>query len=102
MSERVTIARPPRIQPALPIEAIKIPRPPARESAALSRLIQLALPLLTLIGAASVSLTTGAGRSPWALIPMALSVCGASGFSLYSYLRERREQAARERAYASR
>ena len=46
-----TIDRPPRIQPELPFDEIEIPGPPEKDEAGWARLIQVGLPLLTIIGA---------------------------------------------------
>ena len=50
MNEPLYIDRPPRIQPELPSDEIEIPPPPEKENTGMSRLIQVALPLLTIVG----------------------------------------------------
>ncbi len=94
----VTISRPPRIQPELPFDEIEIPKPPEKEDPGFSQLIQLGLPLLTIMGYILVS-SMGGGRSPWMLIPMALSVVGSVIFSIYSYRKDKQKRAEIERAY---
>jgi len=101
MSEPLYIDRPPRIQPELPFDEIEIPGPPDKDKAGFERLIQVGLPLLTIIGYVVIS-SMGGGRSPLLLIPMALSVVASVSFSIYSFIRERQRQAAIERAYSAR
>ncbi|MBV7336099.1 hypothetical protein KFU94_49265 [Chloroflexi bacterium TSY] len=97
MSEPTIIDRPPRIQPELPVDEIEIPGPPEKEERGWERLIQVGLPLLTIIGYALVS-----GRSPRMMIPMALSVVGSVLFSIYSYFKEKKRRAEQEKAYSDR
>ncbi|MEZ4513863.1 MAG: FtsK/SpoIIIE domain-containing protein [Chloroflexota bacterium] len=102
MSQRIFIDRPPRIQPELPFDEIEIPSPPEKEERGYSQLIQIALPLLTIIGYVLVTTLGGSGRSPWMLIPMALSVVASTGFSIYTYLKEKRQREEIEKAYEDR
>ncbi|MEZ4662920.1 MAG: FtsK/SpoIIIE domain-containing protein [Caldilineaceae bacterium] len=102
MSEPLYIDRPPRIQPELPFDEIEIPGPPDKDPAGWERLVQVALPILTIIGYIALSATGGAGRSPAMMIPMALSVVGSTGFAIYSYFREKRRRAEIEQAYSDR
>ena len=74
MNEPVYIDRPPRIQPELPFDEIEIPSPPEKEEGGFTQLIQVALPMITIIGYVLIATMGGGGRSPFLLIPMALSV----------------------------
>lgn len=101
-SERLILDRPPRLQPELPAAEIEIPVPPKKEERGLERLIQVALPLVTIIGYVAIATLGGRGRSPLFMIPMALSVVASTLFSIYSYRKERQRQAEIERAYSER
>jgi DNA segregation ATPase FtsK/SpoIIIE-like protein len=92
--------RPPRIQPALPVGTIEIPTPPDQRMATTSRLVQVALPLTTILGYILISAFGGSGRSPWLLIPMALSVVASTAFAFYTYRQEEVMRAAEREAYA--
>ena len=89
MNEPLYIDRPPRIQPELPSAEIKIPAPPEKENAGMSRLIQVALPLLTIIGYILISTVGGQGRSPLMMLSMALSVVASTFFSIYMYRKKK-------------
>ena len=102
MSAPTPIDRPPRIQPELPIDEVEIPKPPATQDDGQSRLAQIGLPLITIVGYVFVSLLGGGGRNPWLLVPMALSVVASSAFSIYSYRREQQRRAEADQAYADR
>jgi DNA segregation ATPase FtsK/SpoIIIE, S-DNA-T family len=102
MSEPIYIDRPPRIQPELPFDEITIPDPPENQEGGYTRLIQVALPLITIIGYVLVSTLGGNGRSPMLLIPMALSVVASVIFSIYSFYKERQRREAVMRGYESR
>jgi DNA segregation ATPase FtsK/SpoIIIE-like protein len=101
MNEPIYIDRPPRIQPELPFEEIPIPGPPDKDEEGNARLIQVGLPLITIIGYVLVS-AMGSGRSPWLMVPMALSVFASVGFSIYSFRKEKQRQAEIEQAYEER
>ncbi len=92
--------RPPRIQPELPVEDVIIPNPPASESGSQS-LIQVALPMITIIGYVIVS-ASGQGRSMILLIPMGLSVVASTAVAIWSFIKTSREDRERRRAYAQR
>lgn len=102
MKTPIVIDRPPRIQPELPFDEIDIPPPPEKEKAGWERLLQVALPLLTIVGYILIAALGGRGRSPLLMIPMALSVVGSTAFSIYSFLKERERRAEVERAYNER
>jgi S-DNA-T family DNA segregation ATPase FtsK/SpoIIIE len=100
MNPGVYVDRPPRIQPELPVGEVEIPAPPDKLEGGYARLIQIGLPLLTIVGYILVSSTAGAGRSPAMLIPMGLSVVASVAFSVYSYRREQQLQQRKEQEYA--
>ena len=92
MNKPIFIDRPPRIQPELPFDEIEIPAPPDKPKGGWERLIQVALPLITIIGFIAVS-SMGGNRNPLMVLPMALAVVASTGFAVYSYFKEKREQA---------
>lgn len=84
------IDRPPRIQPELPFNKFEIPSPPENPEDAISKLIQLALPMTMIVGYVFVTMFGGrGGGGALILIPMALSVLASTGFSIYSFIREK-------------
>ncbi len=91
--------RPPRIQPELPQLEVNVPRPPNSDQGAAQSLMQVALPLLTIIGYVIVSTTGSGGRSMALLIPMGLSVVGSVALAVYSMIRNARQAAAAKAAY---
>ncbi len=101
MSNQIASDRPPRIQPDLPFGIIEIPKPPDQRAVTTSRLVQVALPLTTIIGYILVSSLGGSGRSPLLLIPMALSVIASTAFAIYTYRGEEIARATERDAYAS-
>ncbi|MDJ0754301.1 MAG: FtsK/SpoIIIE domain-containing protein, partial [Ardenticatenaceae bacterium] len=102
MTEPVYIDRPPRIQPELPFDVIEVPSPPDKDEGQNNRLIQVALPMVTIIGYILIATLGGSGRSPAMLLPMALSVLASVGFSIYSYRKELKRKGEIERAYSDR
>lgn len=102
MDEPIYIDRPPRIQPELPFDEIEIPAPPDKEERGFAQLIQVSLPLITIIGYVLIATLGGTGRTPWLLIPMALAVVGSTIFSIYSYRKEKQRRAEIEKAYGDR
>ena len=101
MKEPIYIDRPPRIQPELPFDEVEIPSPPEKEEQGFMRLIQVGLPLITIVGYILMS-TMGVGRSPMMMCPMAMSVIASTIFSIYTYRKEIEERAEVERAYTDR
>jgi len=71
MNEPVYIDRPPRIQPELPVGEVPIPRPqlPSRQMS--GQLLQLGLPLVTILGYAFIAMFGGRQGSSMLLVPMA-------------------------------
>ena len=97
--ERAYIERPPRIQPELPRREVDIPTPPAIDRSGVGELIQMALPLLTVVGFVMVAVMGGSGASPLMVLPMSLTVLAATGYAIYSFRRERRQRQAERAAY---
>ncbi|MCL4297868.1 MAG: hypothetical protein KJ077_19150 [Anaerolineae bacterium] len=102
MNEPIYIDRPPRIQPELPFDQIEIPKPPEKEEQGNARLLQVGLPLLTIVGYILIGTLGGGGRNPLFILPMALSVLASVAFSIYSYRQEKQRQAEIEKAYSER
>lgn len=100
MPETRYIDRPPRIQPELPQGVVEVPAPPSKELQS-SSLIQLALPMVTIIGYLLISVF-GRGRSLWLMIPMGLSVVASVSYSIYSSRNEKKRLAEIEAAYTER
>lgn len=94
-------SRPPRIQPELPFGEVTIPNPPTVDPGGLQQLIQVALPLVTIIGYVFVS-AMGQGRNPLLLIPMGLSVLASAGMGFWAFRRQNREEAEKRAAYMQR
>jgi len=102
MPEPQYVDRPPRIQPDLPFDTIKIPKPPEKPPDGQTRLIQIGLPLITIVGYIMVSSFGGPSRSLGMLLPMALAVVASTAFSVYTYRNEKRQRREIEQAYADR
>ncbi len=83
MSEKTYIDRPPRIQPDIPEGEMVIPGPPNLENSAAQSIIQMFLPMITIMGYLLLGIF-GRGRSLTMMIPMGLSVLASVGYSLYS------------------
>ncbi len=101
MSQTVLIDRPPRIQPELPVEIIEIPSPPRHEQSGMTQLLQMGLPLLTMVAFMFVTMS-GNARNPLAVLPMVLMVVSSGGIAVYTYLKEKRERDAEAAAYMER
>ncbi|MCD4685436.1 MAG: hypothetical protein K8S97_05835, partial [Anaerolineae bacterium] len=93
--------RPPRIQPVLPVDEVVIPNPPSTAMTGAQSLIQVALPMVTIIGYVFVS-ATGQGRSMLLLIPMGLSVVASTIVALLGFFRNMREEARQKREFDQR
>lgn len=103
MSRRtLLIDRPPRIQPRLPVETIEIPAPPQPGPSALAQLLQMGLPIVTMLAFVFMMVFSGGRSSPWMVLPMILMVLSSGGIAVYSYVKERRDRAAAEAAYRER
>ncbi len=101
MSQSVLIDRPPRIQPELPVETIEIPNPPQAGQSSLAQLIQMGLPLLTMV-AFTFMMFSGGRSNPLMVVPMILMVLSSGGIAVYSYIKEKRDRALAEAAYNER
>ena len=97
---KLLINRPPRIQPELPVQEIDIPEPPERQEQGWMQLVQVALPFITILGFLFVS--SGGGSRLALMIPMLLMVIGSVGFSIYTFLRDRKRQKEQEQEYRER
>lgn len=100
LNQRRPIDHPPRIQPELPGGEYEIPGPPDTQESSYGRLLQIALPLFTIVGYIFLAVFGGVGRNPLFLLPMALSVVASMGFSLYSYRKDQQRRAGLEKQYA--
>jgi S-DNA-T family DNA segregation ATPase FtsK/SpoIIIE len=96
---QITVDRPPRIQPELPVDEIEIPAPPEKPDQGWTRLVQVGLPLVTIIGYVLIGTLGGVGRNPWYILPMALSVVASVAFSIYTYFSDKQKLAEIMRAY---
>jgi len=100
--QSILIDRPPRIQPKLPVETIEIPTPPQPGPSALAQLLQMGLPLVTMLAFVFMMVFSGARSTPWMVLPMVLMVLSSAGIAIYSYVKEKRDRAAAEAAYQAR
>jgi DNA segregation ATPase FtsK/SpoIIIE-like protein len=96
------IDRPPRIQPEVPFAELEIPKPPEKKEDGIARLLQIGLPMVSIIGFVLVASLGGAGRSPLLLVPMTLSVVASTAYALYSFRKEKQRLAEIRKAYADR
>ncbi len=99
MSQTYTVERPPRQQPELPEGEVDIPAPPDEKENPAQPLIQLALPLVTVIGYV-LTAALGQGRNPVVLIPMGLSVFISIAMALYLRQRQSRLRQEKREVYA--
>ena len=98
--KQIFIDRPPRIQPELPLGEHQIPKPPTHPQSGNLLLIEIGLPLVTIIGYVFVS--AFAGGSLGLMIPMALSVVAAVAFSIYTIRQTKLKREQSDQAYANR
>ena len=99
MSEPKYIERPPRIQPELPQGMVEIPPPPGEDQEANQSLIQIGLPLLTIVGYVLISMF-GQGRSLLFILPMGMSVVASVAYALYSRHKSSQNKGVKKAAYA--
>jgi hypothetical protein len=92
------IDRPPRIQPELPQGEYAIPNPPQTEENTSQPILQLALPMVTILGYVLVSML-GKGRSLLLIIPMGIAVIASSLMSLFTMRRNKQIRLEKEKAY---
>lgn len=103
MSEPRYIDRPPRIQPELPHKKIEIPAPPQRPDNTGLILMQVALPIVTIIGFVLVAAMGGRGQGvALFVLPMFFAVVATAAFSWYMYKRQEKNMARQEAAYRER
>jgi DNA segregation ATPase FtsK/SpoIIIE-like protein len=96
------IDRPPRIQPELPFNEFEIPDPPKKDDQTWMRLLQIGVPVITVLGFIVVSMLSSGSRGLLLIIPMLLSIVASVAFSLYSYRKERQKTFEDDQAYESR
>ncbi len=101
MNEPIDIDRPPRIQPALPFGEFEIPRPPNTQELDQGRWIQIALPIVSIIGFALAGTLGGSGRG-LLMIPMALAVVGSTFYAVYSFGKQKQRRAEIRQGYKDR
>ncbi len=95
------VERPPRIQPELPIDEIKIPSPPNKNAIHQQSIIEMLLPMAT-IGAYLLLAISGRGRSIWLMLPMSLAMLGSVFVSMRRANQARDEAERKRKAYAQR
>ena len=98
--QTIYIDRPPRIQPEIPFKEIDIPQPPDREADRWMQLLQLALPLVMIVGTLMMAFSGNGGAMM--VIPMSLSIAGSMAVSAYSYRMEQKKRAEAEKRYNQR
>ena len=89
------IERPPRIQPELPFGEVIIPKPPEKDKGGQTALLQMLVPMISVLGFVFASGTGNIGL----VIPMGLAVVASLGVTLFQQSKEKRERAAKEKAY---
>ncbi|MGD2145106.1 MAG: FtsK/SpoIIIE domain-containing protein [Anaerolineae bacterium] len=92
------IERPPRLQPGLPSGEVGIPDPPEEERNPSRPLVQVFMPLVSIVGYVLMSIS-GNGRNLLIMIPMAISVVVSMGMALHSHYEGRKRRRARQAAY---
>jgi len=89
------IDRPPRVQPELIVDEVKIPKPPEPLKGGWQALFTLLIPLITILGFVFAS-----GTGNLALIlPMGLAMGASVVFGIYTLRSEAKEAADKEKAY---
>ena len=101
MTAPITTDRPPRIQPELPLGEYPIPKPVTKPDEGAMRLVEIGLPLITIIGYVFVAAFAGSNNLGL-LIPMALAVVASVAFAIYSFRKEKQRSQEAERMYANR
>ncbi len=99
MAEHKYIDRPPRIQPELPHNKVEIPPPPGEENDISQPIIQIALPLVTIMGYVLISIF-GRGRSLLFILPMGISVIASVAYALYNRSQSAKNKGDAKAAYA--
>ncbi len=101
MAKQNYIDRPPRIQPELPQGEYNIPNPPQTEENTSQPLLQVGMPMVTILGYVLVSML-GKGRSLLLIIPMGIAVVASTLVSLYTMRRTKQLREEKEKAYKQR
>ena len=101
MAKQNYIDRPPRIQPELPQGEYTIPNPPQTEENTSQPLLQVGMPMVTILGYVLVSML-GKGRSLLLIIPMGIAVLASTLVSLYTMRRNKQLREEKEKAYKQR
>ena len=101
MAKQNYIDRPPRIQPELPQGEYNIPNPPQTEENTNQPLLQVGMPMVTILGYVLVSML-GKGRSLLLIIPMGIAVVASTLVSLYTMRRNKQLREEKEKAYKQR
>ena len=99
MNTPIYIDRPPRIQPESPVGEYDIPPPPDKQEHGFARLLQIGLPLVSVLG---LLLSSAGGGGVRRIIPMMLAVVASVAYAAYSYRQEQRRRVEIEDAYADR
>jgi DNA segregation ATPase FtsK/SpoIIIE, S-DNA-T family len=101
LPQPLLIDRPPRIQPELPFGEHIIPSPPELEEGLNQPLIQMALPLITIMGYVLVAVL-GTRGTMLLIIPMGLAVIASVAVAIFSYVKEKKFIAEKRAAYSQR
>ncbi len=91
-----TIDRPPRIQLPLPVGEENVPSPPEIKRDASSVILNLMLPMITILGFA---FTSGSGNLTQ-MLPMGLAMIASVGVSIINQAREKRELMAKRKLFS--
>jgi len=95
------IDRPPRIQPELPSGEYEIPAPPEKKEDTNEILMQVAMPLITILGYVFVAVFSK-GNNMIMMIPMAIAVVGAVFLAMYANRDAKNKREAAAAAYRQR
>src|SRR5215470_15491566 len=90
------IDRPPRIQPELPVGEIPIPNPPTPAKDEGQSLLNVLVPIITIVGFFFVS----GSSNVLMIIPMGLAMVLSVGVSLFGSHKQAEEAAAQDKAYS--
>ncbi|HRE29291.1 MAG TPA: hypothetical protein PK954_21780, partial [Anaerolineales bacterium] len=89
------IDRPPRVQPELPVAQVPIPAPPSRTGAGGQDIVQMILPLITIVGFVAVS---GTGNL-LLILPMGGAMLLSVAYSIYQAWRAGQIYKLKEKQY---
>lgn len=96
---KTIIDRPPRIQPDLPYKTVNIPQPPNHDHQNGQELLQMLLPLLTVVGFVITAVLAGTGANLLMIIPMLLATAGSVILAFYNHRGEKQRREAEEAHY---